>query len=129
MEFRRVLFRSINPQDPQSGNCNVSEVKRQRKDKFQTNWLRMFPWLELNTGEMSCSMCKMYGAAPFTSRCYKTSTLRCHSDGASHTAALKRKREANLTKKAVANAIEVAQLHCEEETKGASQNRLLYSRN
>lgn len=67
---------------------------------------------------MSFSICKMYGAAPFTCQCYKTSTLSRHSDGISHTAAWKRKREADSAKSMMANATEVAQLQCEEETKG-----------
>ncbi len=67
-----------NPPDAQT-HCyaaGTSDVSKQPKDKFQANWLRIYPWLERNNGEMSCSICKMYGALPFTSRCYKTSTLR-----------------------------------------------------
>lgn len=107
-----------NPPDSSTGNVSGDNVTKQQKDKFQTHWLRLYPWLECNNGEMSCSVCKMYGAMPFISRCYKTSTLRRHSDGVSHTAAVKRKREADSAKNVMAKAIEKAQLQCEEEMKG-----------
>ncbi len=64
---------SSQTEDPQK-----NEVK-QSKDKFQTNWLKMYPWLEINDGIMSCSDCKMYSSTQFTSQCYKTSTLIRHA--------------------------------------------------
>ncbi len=44
---------SSQTEDPQK-----NEVK-QSKDKFQTNWLKIYPWLEINDGIMSCSDCKI----------------------------------------------------------------------
>ncbi|MED6234413.1 hypothetical protein ATANTOWER_029118 [Ataeniobius toweri] len=104
------------PLDSHTGSAG--NFMKPSKDKFQANWLKIYPWLEHNNGEMNCSICKMYGAVPFTSRCYKTSTLRRHSDGVSHTAAVKRKHKADSAKNVMAKAIEEAQSQCDEETKG-----------
>ena len=38
-----VSVNNVTPQEPQSGNSNVSKVKQQSKDKLQTNWLRKYP--------------------------------------------------------------------------------------
>ncbi len=86
---------SSQTEDPQK-----NEVK-QSKDKFQTNWLKNYPWLEINDGIMSCSDCKMYSSTQFTSQCYKTSTLIRHANGTGHSAALKRKKEAETSKNAM----------------------------
>lgn len=47
---------------------------------------------------------KCTSVVPFNSRCNKMSTLSHHSDGVSHTAALKRKHEADSAKNVVTNA-------------------------
>lgn len=68
-----------------------TKIEQQAKDMFQANWLRTYPWLD--NCEMHCSICKAYGAVPFNSQSYKTSTLRRNSVRVSPTAAMKRKRE------------------------------------
>ena len=78
------LYNDTNHPDPQTGSVSGGNIAKQPKDRFQANWLRLYPWLEHNNGEMNCPICKLYGAVPFTSRCYKTSTLRCHSHAVSH---------------------------------------------
>lgn len=47
---------------------------KQTKDTFQLNWLRLYLCLKYVNVGMGCSIGKMYGTVPFTSRCYKTST-------------------------------------------------------
>uniref|UniRef100_A0A1A8N571 DUF4371 domain-containing protein n=1 Tax=Nothobranchius rachovii TaxID=451742 RepID=A0A1A8N571_9TELE len=78
---------------------------------------------------MNCSICKMYGAVPFASRCYKTSTLRRHADGVSHTAAIKRKREADSAKNVMAKAIEDAHLQSAAELKGLLKTAYFIAKN
>lgn len=56
----------------------------------------------------------MGAPVPFTTLCYKTSTVSRHSDAVSHTAAVKRGREADWAKN---NATEGAQLQGEQEPK------------
>ena len=92
--------------------ANVT-VQEKRKDKFQANWLKIYSWLEFNGDEMSCSLCKTHGNI-FKSKCFKTSTLIRHSNSSSHIASVKRKRESDSSKSAMGNAIEVAQLQCED---------------
>ena len=115
--------------DPQTGSVSGCNVTKQPKDKFQANWLRLCLWLEHNNGEMNGSICKLYGAVPFTNWCYKTSTLRLHSDAVSHTAAVKRKQEADSAKHVMVKAIEEGQLKCEEETKGLLKTTYFISEN
>lgn len=79
--------------------------------------LLISPWLESTNSDMSCSLCKLYGTSPFTSQCYKTSTLSRHAESVSHTAAMKKKREADSSRNAMTKAIKVLQLQCEEDTK------------
>lgn len=57
-------------------------VQGKRKDKFQANWLKIYPWLQFNGDEMSCSLCKTHGYI-FISKCFKTSTLIRHSNSSS----------------------------------------------
>ncbi|KAF7219382.1 zinc finger protein 862-like [Nothobranchius furzeri] len=117
------------PPDFQKGSATERNVSKQPKDKFQANWLRLYPWLENNNGEMNCSICKMYGAVPFASRCYKTSTLRRHADGVSHTAAIKRKREADSAKSVMTKAIEDAHLQSAAEMKGLLKTAYFIAKN
>ncbi|MEQ2288469.1 hypothetical protein AMECASPLE_022868 [Ameca splendens] len=51
------------PLDSHTGS--TGNIMKPSKDRFQANWLKIYPWLEHNNGEINCSIYKMYGAVPF----------------------------------------------------------------
>ena len=92
----------------------ISPLYKLWSDKFQANWLWLYPWLESTNCEMSCSLCKIYGPSLFTSRCYKTSTLSRLAESVLQTA-MKKKCEADSVKNAMVKVIKVAQLVWEDK--------------
>ena len=52
-----VNVNNINRRVPQTGYTNFT---KQSKDKGQANWHRIYPRLEYNKGEISCSICVIF---------------------------------------------------------------------